>query len=191
MRWDAEEGTELNRVVNELPIGKTAYFALLGSRTVEHLGSISPLWVRLVGPDASLTAPLSAAFALLFIFVIGLARGHLRIQWPCERCACGVPVRLVDLDLTAPVCDQCTNIFLRSVPVDRQVRFNKEAQVARADSARRWFTRITALTFPGIGHLMRGQLADGFSYAATAAVALILIVLPERWIDTGSPALGS
>lgn len=191
VRWDAEEGKELNRVVNELTIGHQAYFALLGSLAIDNLGGMSPLWVQLVGTEAALSTPLNAGIALLFITIMGFMRPQMRLQWPCERCACGVSVRLVDLDLTAPVCDQCTNIFLRSVPVDRRVRFAKEASVARTGFARRWLTRVASLAFPGAAHLMRGRLTDGFYYATVGAVALLLVALPERWVDTGGPALGS
>ena len=61
---------------------------------------------------------------------------------------------------------------------ERQAR--RVAQLAAAQRAE----------WPELAHHW-ATLADGFYYAATAAVALTLIVLPERWIDTGSPALGS
>ena len=67
---------------------------------------------------------------------------------------------------TAPLCEQCHNLFIRNIPVDRRIRFEKEERIARVRTLRLWGLRAAALVLPGLpsfvtGHPLRGTLLTG------------------------------
>ncbi len=185
VRWQAEEGGQLNRVIIDLEPSRAAFVVLMAERAWVALKEPSSIWTKLVGARVVPAVSVSAGLCLIFMFVVGRLRSRLRIEWPCDRCALPVPVRLVDIDLTSPVCEQCTNIFLRTVPVDRRVRYAKETMVTRWATARRWLTRTVSFVAPGISQLVRGDFGSGVRLASVGCLAATVWVLPGDWAFVG------
>jgi hypothetical protein len=126
-----------------------------------------------------MAAPLfSAVTLLLFGALRGLQR-RLRITRPCQRCARPAPVRLAEAGAGAPLCEQCTNLFVRNIPVDRRIRFKKEEEIGRFQLAQRWATRVLGALLPGLAGMIRGRPLRGALLLTAALLVGLRLVLPH------------
>jgi Tfp pilus assembly protein PilF len=177
-KWNEDTELNLNRWVADMDLSTD----LLTRRELATLFAPSPLasraWLQLAGPVPEYVAPVGCVATLLTFVVLGTFRKRLRIMAPCSRCALAAEVDLGAAE-TAPLCEQCHNLFIRNIPVDRRIRFEKEERIARVRTLRLWSLRGAALALPGLpsfvtGHPLRGSLLTG----AVALLALRL-ALPE------------
>lgn len=194
--WSQDDEPYVNRYVVDLDLPTS----VLTRRALEDLFSPTPLarraWVALAGPVPEMAAPLAGLATVVLLGVLTGMRRKMRLNWPCFRCARPAPSDIVDGPPPHPQCEQCVNLFVRNIPVDRQVRFRKEQTIARWSSFRRWSTRALGLTVPGLVDLVRGQAVRGVALvSATVVFALWLFephgLLLEPFVDfdAGEPGL--
>lgn len=177
-KWNEDTDLNLNRWVVDLDLSAD----LLTRRELSTLFAPSSLanraWLQLAGPVPEFVAPVGCVTTLLAFVVLRLSRKRLRIMSPCSRCALAAEVDLGAAE-TAPLCEQCHNLFIRNIPVDRRIRFEKEERIARVRTFRLWGLRSAALVLPGLpsfvtGHPLRGMLLTGL-----VAFLALRLALPE------------
>lgn len=177
--WSQDDEASLNRYVVDMELPA----ATLVGRAMRGLTSDTPLarrsWVVLAGPVPEMTAPLAAVATLAVFAILGRLRRRMRLTWPCVRCARPAPSPVNDGPPMHPQCEQCVNLFVRNMPVDRRVRFEKEQKVARYAAFRRWGTRVLGLAIPGTLDLVRGNPLRGAAMVAATAVLAVWL----RWPD--------
>ena len=160
LEWSKDDSKGANRYVVEISPDNSMIIGQVLAR------SLKPFEMRR-SPSV-----LFGVFGFLAGIVLMRLRGRLRVGWPCVRCGLQSPMRVADVDVSEATCDACTNIFLRSTPIDRRIRLAKEIAVGRYSSLRRWFGRIIELLLPGVGASMRGH----FPQLMGTAVLLCLAV---------------
>ncbi len=177
-RWNEDLDPNLNRFVVDLGLSADA----LTHREVDTLLSPSPLatraWLRLAGPVPEAAAPMGASVVLVAFTVLAAVRRRSLVVVPCSRCALSAEVHLGAPE-SAPLCEQCQNLFIRNIPVDRRVRFEKEERIARYAAVRLWGVRAGALVFPGFASFLRGRALRGCLAAGLAVFLILRILLPE------------
>jgi len=177
-RWNADFDPNLNRFVVDLGLSADA----LTRRELETLLAPSPLatraWLRLAGPVPEAVAPLGALVVLVVFTLLALIRRRTIVVVPCSRCAFSAEVHLGGPE-SAPLCEQCQNLFIRNIPVDRRVRFEKEERIARYAALRLWGLRAGGLVFPGFASFLRGRAVRGCLVAGLAVFLALRIALPE------------
>ena len=135
-------------------------------------------WLRLAGPVPEIIAPAGGVVLLLLFGVAAGLRTRSRIAVPCSRCANAAEVRLGAPE-TAPLCEQCNNLFIRNIPVDRRIRFEKEERIARFRLVRRWGLRASSLALPGLPSLLQGHPLRGGLAVVLVALLALRIALPH------------
>ena len=177
-QWNDDLDLNLNRFVVDMELSAD----LLTRRELENVFAASPLaaraWLRLAGPVSEFVAPIGCAVTLLVFLGLLAARKRLRVAIPCSRCALAAEVDLGSPD-TAPLCEQCQNLFVRNIPVDRRIRFEKEERIARYRVVRQWSIRATSLVLPGLASFVTGHPLRGLVASALAACLLLRWVLPD------------
>lgn len=177
--WSQDDEPYANRFVVDLDLPT----ATLTARAMADLFSPTPLarraWVAVAGPVPEMTAPLAAVVTLALFGVLASLRRRMRLTWPCFRCARPAPTPIADGPPAHPQCEQCVNLFVRNIPVDRRVRFQKEQTIARWSAVRRWSTRVLGLTVPGLVDLIRGHALRGALVAGLTAVLVLWLVEPD------------
>ncbi len=177
--WSQDDDPTVNRYVIDMALpGGT-----LTGRAMAHLFADTPLarrgWVMLAGPVPEMTAPLAAVATLAVFGLLGARRRRMKLTWPCMRCARPAPTPLIEAPPVHPQCEQCVNLFVRNIPVDRRVRFQKEQTVARYAAFRRWGTRALGLLVPGTVDLVRGNPLRGAAMVAATTVLAVWLVWPD------------
>jgi hypothetical protein len=177
-RWNEDLDPNLNRFVVDMGLTADA----LTRREADALLAPSPLatraWLRLAGPVPEAAAPMAAAVTMLAFAVLAGVRRRSVIVVPCSRCALAAEVHLGAPE-SAPLCEQCQNLFIRNIPVDRRVRFEKEERIARYAAFRLWAVRLGALFFPGLASFLRGHAVRGCVVAGVAVFLILRLALPE------------
>lgn len=177
--WSQDDEPSVNRYVVDMELPASA---LIG-RAMQDVLADTPLarrsWVMLAGPVPEMSAPLAALATLAIFVLIGRLRSRMRLTWPCVRCARPAPSPIADGPPAHPQCEQCVNLFVRNIPVDRRVRFQKEQTVSRYSALRRWGTRGLGLLVPGTVDLVRGNPLRGAAMVAATSVLLIWLVYPD------------
>ncbi len=177
--WTEDDDPSANRFVVDMDLPASS----LTRRTVTDLLAPTDLatrgWLTLAGPVPEMAAPVGAVVTLLVCLTLALMRKRLRLTWPCGRCGRPAPVDLVAGPPERPLCGQCENLFVKNVPVDRRVRFEKEEAIARYASLRRWATRVAGVAMPGLVGLVRGEPLRGALWAALTLVVGLRLLLPE------------
>jgi len=177
--WSDDDARQLNRYVVDMDLPAD----VLTGRALSNVLAPTPfahrVWVVLAGPVPEMAAPIGAgALMLVFVGTFGL-RKRLRLTWPCSRCGRAAEVFVVDGPPENPMCEQCVNLFVRNIPVDRRIRFEKELAVARFQSVRRWGTRVAGLVLPGFGALVRGRVLTGIVFAGAAIYIAMRLIMPD------------
>jgi hypothetical protein len=153
-QWNEDLDPNLNRFVVDMGLTADA----LTRREADALLSPSPLatraWLRIAGPVPEAAAPMGAVVAMTLFGLLAAVRRRSVVVVPCSRCAMSAEVHLGAPE-SAPLCEQCQNLFIRNIPVDRRVRFEKEERIARYASLRLWGVRVGALVFPGFDAFLR------------------------------------
>ncbi len=177
--WSQDDDPSVNRYVIDMELPASA---LIGRAMMDVLAD-TPLarrsWVVLAGPVPEMTAPLAALVTLALFAILGRLRSRMRLTWPCVRCARPAPHNMSGGPPAHPQCEQCVNLFVRNIPVDRRVRFQKEQTVARYASLRRWGTRGLGLLVPGTVDLVRGNPLRGAAMVAATTVLAIWLIFPD------------
>jgi tetratricopeptide (TPR) repeat protein len=186
--WNEDAEPNLNRYVVDLELPADQ----LTRRAFADLFSPTPLAARLwqvaAGPVPEMAAPLFAALALLLFGVLRALQSRMRVTRPCSRCADPAPVRLADEGESGRLCEPCTNLFVRNMPVDRRVRFQKEVEIGRTQLALRWGTRAAGLALPGLAGFMRGRPLRGALLLALALLVALRLLLPHGLLLEPAPA---
>ncbi len=186
--WNEDAEPNLNRYVVDLELPADQ----LTRRAFSDLFSPTPLAARLwqvaAGPVPEMAAPLFAAITILLFGVLRAAQSRLRVTRPCSRCAHPAPVRLADEGEGGRLCEPCTNLFVRNLPVDRRIRYQKEVAIGRLQLALRWGTRIAGLLLPGLAGLMRGRPLRGALLLALAILLALRLLLPHGLLLEPAPA---
>lgn len=177
--WSQDDDPSVNRYVIDMELPASA---LIGRAMMDVLAD-TPLarrsWVVLAGPVPEMTAPLAAVATLAVFAILGRLRSRMRLTWPCVRCARPAPHAMSGGPPAHPQCEQCVNLFVRNIPVDRRVRFQKEQTVARYAALRRWGTRGLGLLVPGTVDLVRGNPLRGAAMVAATTVLVIWLMFPD------------
>lgn len=177
--WSQDDEPYINRYVVDLDLPT----ATLTRRAMTDLFSPTPLarraWVAVAGPVPEMTAPLAGLATLILFGALWSLRRRMKLTWPCYRCARPAPGPIADGPPAHPQCEQCVNLFVRNIPVDRRVRFTKEQTIARWSSFRRYATRLLGLTVPGLVDLVRGHALRGVLVAGVTAILALWLVLPD------------
>lgn len=177
--WSQDDDPSVNRYVVDMELpGST-----LTARAMTDLFGDTPLarrgWVVLAGPVPEMTAPLAGVATLVIFALLGTRRARMKLIWPCVRCGRPAPTPLSEAPPQHPQCEQCVNLFVRNIPVDRRVRFQKEQTVARYSAFRRWGTRVLGLLVPGTVDLVRGNPLRGAAMVAATTVLAVWLVYPD------------
>ncbi|MFN3196974.1 MAG: hypothetical protein ACE366_00970 [Bradymonadia bacterium] len=177
--WVNEDGTNLNRHVKDLPLSAEMLGAHVGP-TWRNGPLAQGVWLKAVGPLPVLTLPIAAVVTLLLAGLVTLRQKRLKLTRPCPRC--GEPVRqLVPTASKKPdqLCDTCTDLFVRGLPMERRIRFSKEEQIDRHQKLLSIGTRITGLALPGWASVMRGRPISGLILMAMGVFLLVSLLLPH------------
>jgi len=177
--WSQDDDTSVNRYVVDMELPASA----LVGRAMQNVFADTPLarrgWVVLAGPVPAMTAPLAAFVTLAVFGVLGRLRSRMRLTWPCVRCARPAPSVVSAGPPAHPQCEQCVNLFVKNIPVDRRVRFQKEQTVARYAAARQWGTRLLGVLVPGTVDLVRGNPLRGAAMVAATTILVIWLIYPD------------
>ncbi len=177
--WAGEDAREVNRFVIDMQLPAS----LLTERALSGLFSptrfASRVWIVLAGPVPEIAAPVGGLALALFFVVAARLRGRLRLTWPCSRCGRPASADMVDGPPERPLCEQCVNLFVKNIPVDRRIRFEKEEAVRRYESITSWGSRVAGVLFPGFGAMVTGRPVRGFLFAALAFALLAGLVMPD------------
>lgn len=177
--WNGDDNLNLNRYVVDLDLPTVELVQRAVSDLVGPTALSRRAWVTLAGPVPTLIAPVGALAALLLFVVLFRLGPRLLVTFPCMRCGRPAPSYAGDGPPDHPQCEQCVNLFVRNVVVDRRVRFQKEQSIARLSTLRRWLTRGAGVVFPGLVDLIRGQALRGILAAAVAIVILLRLIQPD------------
>lgn len=176
--WNDDSDPNLNRFVVdlELPVDQLMRRAFSGLFAPTPLSA--RLWQVVAGPVPEMVAPLLAVMTLLIAGVLRLLQPRIRITRPCARCALPAPALRGEGD-GGRLCEQCTNLFVKNVPVDRRIRFKKEEQIGRYQWALRWGTRLSGVLLPGLAGILRGRPVRGALLLTAALVLARHLLLPH------------
>jgi tetratricopeptide (TPR) repeat protein len=133
----------------------------------------------LVGRAPILVAPSLAGLALFLLALLQGLRRRMATHWPCSRCSEATIFQLVDREVSEPVCERCTEVFLVNKPVDRRIRYAKEGEVARTERYRFIGRRLVGLTWLGLVPLLGGRPIRGLLWAAVFGVLMVLVLKPD------------
>lgn len=177
--WSEDNTRHLNRYTVDMDLPAD----VLAGRALSNVWAPTRFahraWVVLAGPVPEMAAPLgAAALVVVFLGTISL-RKRLRLTWPCTRCGRSAEVYVVDGPPENPMCEQCVNLFVKNIPVDRRIRFDKELAVERYQALVRWGTRLSALVLPGFAALIRGRTLTGVVASGVAIYIVIRLLLPD------------
>lgn len=177
--WTESDTPTANQFVVDLDLPATSMTRRAAADLLAPTDLSHRAWLTLAGPVPAMGAPIGAAMTLLLFGVLTALQPRLRLTWPCGRCGRPATVFLAQGRPDRPQCDQCLNLFVRNVPVDRRVRFEKEEAIERHEAVRRWATRIGGAVVPGLAGLARGRPVRGALVAAAALTLLIWLLSPE------------
>lgn len=178
-RWASDDERTLNRYVVDMDLPADALTGRALSNVWAPTRFAHRVWVVVAGPVPEMAAPIgAAALAIVFLATVGW-RKRLKLTWPCGRCGRPAIVFMVDGTPESPMCEQCVNLFVRNIPVDRRIRFEKELAVERFQSVVRWGTRVSGLVFPGFAALVRGRVVTGVLVAGVALYITVRLLLPD------------
>lgn len=176
--WNDQLDLNLNRYVIDLALPSSAL-------TIRELHDVlaktvlaSKAWSLIAGPVPEVAAPVLAAVSALAFLTILVSRRRIRVRVPCSRCARAADQRLTER-ASAALCEQCHSLFVRNIPVDRRVRFEKDEQIARWRAVRIWGTRLSGLIGPGVAAFVTGSPLRGACGVALAGFLVIRILFPE------------
>lgn len=185
--WNDDLDLNLNRYVVDLPLGADR----LLERELGALFAPTPLsgrtWLLLAGPLPEAISPALAVSVLVAFGVLSATRRHQKVVLPCPRCARPAE-KLARSTEVAPLCEQCHSLFVRNVPVDRRVRFEKEEQIARYRTLRVWSLRTVGALLPGLGSMLQGQPMRAILPLAVVGVLVWRLVFPGGLLSDPSPA---
>ena len=177
--WAEDDDDNLNRHVVDLALPEVS----LTTRALSDLFSPTPFaeraWVALAGPLPEMSAPVAALVTLVLLGVLLGARGRLRLHWPCQRCGRGVPRRVDEGPGERVQCEQCDNLFVKSVPMDQRVRFEKESAVARFMGIKTWSGRLAGALLPGFLAMLVGRPLRGAAVFAVVSALALRIIFPS------------
>ncbi len=177
--WSEDNTRHLNRYVVDMDLPADVLTGRALSNVWAPTRFANRAWVVLAGPVPEMAAPLgAAALVVVFLGTLGL-RKRLCLTWPCTRCGRSAEVYVIDGPPENPMCEQCVNLFVKNIPVDRRIRFEKELAVERYQSLVRWGTRLSALVLPGFAVLIRGRVLTGTVVAGVAIYIAIRLMLPD------------
>ena len=178
-RWDAVRDPHLNRYVVDMPLPSNVLTLRALSDIFGSTNFARRAWVVLAGPVPEMAAPVGAG-ALLVVFVgVFALRKRLRLSWPCTRCGRVSEVHVVEGRPNRPLCEQCVNLFVRNIPVDRRIRFAKEEAIGRYQATTRWGTRLAGVLFPGFAALVLGRTVRGVFAVGLTLFCLLGLALPH------------
>lgn len=189
--WSQDEEPTVNRYVVDMPLPTTTLTRLAMADLFADTPFARRAWVVLAGPVPEMTAPFAALATLIVFGVLARLRPRMRLTWPCMRCARPAPSNLAGGPPDHPQCEQCVNLFVRNIPVDRRVRYQKEQTVARFSAFRRWGTRALGLFVPGTVDLVRGQALRGAAFVGLSVVLAVLIIWPDGLLLEPVPDAGA
>lgn len=177
--WTESDTPTANQFVVDLDLPETSMTRRAAADLLAPTDLSHRAWLTLAGPVPAMGAPVGAAMTLLLFAVLTALQRRLRLTWPCARCGRPATVFLAQGRPERPQCEQCLNLFVRNVPVDRRVRYEKEEAIERHEAVRRWATRIGGTAVPGLAGLTRGRPVRGALMAAAALTLLIWLLSPE------------
>ncbi len=177
--WTESDTPTANQVLVDLDLPATSLTRRAAADLLAPTDLSHRAWLTLAGPVPAMGAPVGAAMTLVLFGLLTALQRRLRLTWPCARCGRPATVFLAQGRPDRPQCEQCLNLFVRNVPVDRRVRFEKEEAIERHEALRRWATRIGGAAVPGLAGLTRGRPVRGALMAAAALTLLIWLVSPE------------
>ena len=184
--WSDDTDLNLNRYVVDMPLEASG----LLKREVDALFAPSPLaaraWLRLAGPVPEAVAPALACAALIAFAVLSASAGRRKVVLACPRCGRGAEKRATSTE-SAPLCEQCHSLFVRNLPVDRRVRFDKDEEIARYRTARTWSLGLGGALMPGFGSALQGHPGRAMLPLALGLALLAYILLPRGLLADPSP----
>lgn len=177
--WSKDADLNLNRFVVDIDLPAS----ILTARALENVFAPTPFalraWVLLAGPVPEMVAPGAAALALLTLAVLFGLRTRLRIPWACSRCARPGTALMVNGRPDTVLCEQCENLFVRNMPVERRARFEKEEAIERVKGVRTWSTRVAGVVLPGLIALTRGKPVRGVLVVALTGLLGLRLLMPQ------------
>lgn len=176
-RWVDEDQANYNRYVKDLPLG--AEGLALSTEQDQPPGALArSSWLILVGPVPWLTLPVAALMALLGCGFITARQSRLRLTRRCPRCGVGVRQQIPTASKRPDqLCDTCTDIFVRGVPMERRLRFAKESQIDRRHKILSWGTAALGV-LPGLAPLSRGRPVLGAILLCLGLAIVARLVYP-------------
>ena len=176
--WNDDLDLNLNRFVVDMELSTESLtrreLATLFAPTVLS----SRAWLRFAGPVPEAIAPVAAVVFLALVGVLGAMRKRMRLVVPCSRCAHAAEV-LLGAQETAPLCEQCNNLFVRNIPVDRRIRFEKEERIARYRLVRQWGLRGASILLPGLPAMLSGHPLRGVAAIVVVAFLALRLIMPH------------
>jgi len=184
--WSDDNDLNLNRYVVDMPLEASG----LLKREVSALFAPSPLaaraWLRLAGPVPEGAAPALAGASLVAFVILSASASRRKVVLACPRCGRGAEKRATSTE-SAPLCEQCHSLFVRNLPVDRRVRFEKDEEIARYRIARRWSLGVGGALIPGLGFALQGHPGRAALPLALGVSLLTYILLPRGLLADPSP----
>lgn len=191
--WNEDVDLNLNRFVVDMDLPAD----LLTARELQSLLAPSPLaaraWHQIAGPVPELVAPAGCMATLVAFGLLSVGRRRLRVVLPCSRCAMAAEVDRSAPE-TAPLCEQCHNLFIRNIPVDRRIRFEKEERIARYRTFRQWGLRSASVVLPGLSSFLTGHPARGALVVGALVLIVLRLLLPDGVLFepfSGAPPSGT
>ncbi len=190
-RWNEDEDLGHNRYVVDIDIeGQSSLFPRLGSH-IEN-GTLGPqVWSIVAGPVPTWFGLLLMAVTVGGILILQVCRSNVRVAWPCMRCGRATPIRTVDLEVTEPVCELCTQVFMLGTPIDRGRRFAHEQWVERMSTLRRLFRVLAGAIAPGASELLIGNTFRGLLFLGLTVLCWLRLFLPEGLLLDPLSAVGT
>ncbi len=177
--WNADEDRHLNRYVVDLEIPADVLVERSLTQLFAPTAFSSRAWQVFAGPIPELAAPFAASLTLALFGLITMARKRMHLSWPCDRCGRPADWVVPEGRPEDPLCEQCLNLFVRNVPVDRRVRFEKEEAIGRYTSMLQWGTRAAGIVFPGFVSVLMGRVFRGLLLGGISLLLVLRLILPE------------
>lgn len=187
VRWNEDADLNANRYLRDLPLPESLLFKRVLGEMLEPTTFAQRAWLVLAGPVPEAASPAASLVALLLVAILGVFRNRIALSQPCARCANRVTeVPSARRGHRSSLCEQCDNLFVKNVPTDRRIRFEKEVRIARYQSLVSWGTRVGGLV-PGFAELIRGHALRGAVTIAIFAAIVIRIFLPQGVLYEPAP----